>query len=272
MKAQAEYHPETAVARSPSTLEGAPGSPGGARKGEACACAWSGPVSTSRRDPIGSPAFSRASSSAAGIWLCAPNLPIFVPLMPAFVGIVRPAALVPVPADQASPVQVRRRTRQRHRHHRARRQIGPPADRMLGDHCARSCRAAGRGIHRDRRAAAVGVPLGEALRAHGGAHAAGRGSLSSPSSSPSSSRPAATCPRRSATCRACCVTASGCRPKVKALSCGGQGLCRRARRTAPIVMVLVYITTPDYILPPVDHEFRQLPAGRRRLWMICGIR
>ena len=53
----------------------------------------------------------------------------------------------------------------------------------------------------------VGVSLAEALERHDDAHAAARGAASSPSSSPSSSRPAATSPRRSATCRACCATA-----------------------------------------------------------------
>ena len=45
---------------------------------------------------------SAASSSGCVIWLSAPNLPIIVPLLAAFVGIVRPAALDRRPADASA--------------------------------------------------------------------------------------------------------------------------------------------------------------------------
>ncbi len=54
------------------------------------------------------------------------------------------AALDPCAPDQAAAVQVHRRVRQRHRYHRARRQVGPAADRMPGHHRSRSRRSRSR--------------------------------------------------------------------------------------------------------------------------------
>ena len=55
----------------------------------------------------------------------------------AFVGALGPAALDPRAPHQAPADQVHRRVRQRHRRHRARRQVGPAADRVPWHHRAR---------------------------------------------------------------------------------------------------------------------------------------
>ncbi len=82
-----------------------------------------------------------------------------------------------------------------------------------------------RRVHRAGRAAARRRAAAGSLRAHDDAHAAGGGALLRHRHRPSSSRPAATCPKRSATCRACCATASACRPRC--------ARCRRKPRRRP---------------------------------------
>ena len=110
----------------------------------------------------------------------------------------------------------------------------------------------------------VGVPLAEALRAHDDAHAAAGGAASSPSSSPSSSRPAATCPRRSATSSGVLRDRKRLQAKVKALSAEAKASAVRARRRCrSCVMIMVYITTPNYIALLWTTKMRPVSAAGR---------
>ena len=121
----------------------------------------------------------------------------------------RPAALGAGLPGQAPRQEVHRRLPRRHRHHRARHQVGPAGARLPEDH--RQARAP------EPLAARVPPPGREHRHGHGHrsgagqdvrAHADRRSCASSPSCWPSSRRPAATWPRRWATCRPCCARAS----------------------------------------------------------------
>ena len=115
--------------------------------------------------------------------------------------------------------EVPRRVRQRHRHHRARRQVRPAAQRMPWHHRARKSPQPIAGeftevVEQQR----VGVPLGEALRAHDDAHAAGGGALLRHRHRHSAAGRRQPVGGARQPLAACCATASACRPRCGALA------------------------------------------------------
>ena len=110
----------------------------------------------------------------------------------------------------------------------------------------------------------VGVPLSECFDAHDGADAAARGQLLRDRDRASSSRPAATSPRRSA-------TSSGVLRDRKTAGRRRSRRCRPKPRRRPcvlgalpfIVMTMVYMSTPKYIALLFTTKIGQLPAAVR---------
>ena len=228
-----------------------------------CACGWSAPAST-----ISVKSFWIAS----GVFGVVLTVLLFV-MMPqmspvayaavAFIGVFGLPRWIVSKIDRAAAGQVPQRVRQRDRRDRARREVGPAAQRVPADHRAREPVAGARGVPRARRAAADRHHAVRCVRSHDGPAAAGGGEVLRDRRSASSSRRAATCPRRSATSRACCATARRWRRRCRR--------CRRKPRRRPavlgslpfVVTTLVYLSSPQYIAAAVDDQDRQLPHAVR---------
>ena len=128
--------------------------------------------------------------------------------------------------------EVPRRVRQRHRRHRPRRQGRPAAQRLHQDHRQRGGRAGARANSAHLETQALGVPLADAVGQAARARAGPRGELLRHRHRHPGSAPAAICRRRSATCRACCATASKMKGKIGAMSMEAKASACDHRRAA----------------------------------------
>ena len=92
-----------------------------------------------------------------------------------------------------------------------------------------------------------------------------------PSSSAFSSRPAVTCRKRSRNLSGVLRDRFRMQLKIKALSAEAKASAMVLASLPPGVMFMVYMTSPDYIMPLFTTTLGRFMIVGRRLWMLTGV-
>jgi tight adherence protein B len=159
----------------------------------------------------------------------------------------------------------------RRRRHRARHQGRSAAVRIDQGGGSRCTRAAQERVQRHHRNPDHRHAARRGLRAAVSSGCRCRRRTSSASWSRSSRSRAATCRKRSATSPRCCATARRWREKIQAMSTEAKASAGIIGSLPPIVMLLVWISTPDYIALLWTHPIGQFMLVCCVGWMTIGI-
>ena len=168
------------------------------------------------------------------------------------------------PRAQEVPAQVPRRAAQRGRSHRARREVRPAAQRLDAPR-----RQGSQGADQVRVPARPRPAVRRQVDDRGGGDRSSSAcrcprSTSSSSSSPCSSRPAATSPKRWATSSRVLRNRKKMKQKIKAMSSEAKASAGIIGSLPFLVAILVSLTTPAYLLPLIQTPIGNDLARHRR--------